>query len=125
MTDKLETEGYLAGTPAIKYGSLEPMASGENQERPIIPDVVFETFDDLISRHVSPDGSSTFYQEDVNKLLRERGVDLDEAYDKQWLAVEEIYGERGWNVTYHYPVAYDYYHEPLFTFRPREISPTA
>jgi hypothetical protein len=111
-------------TPEITYGNVEPITPQEvvSRKKEIIPDVVFEVFNELIARNASRGGYSRFLQKDVEVLLVERGVPLSEAYEKHWLDVEEIYTHQGWDVEYDKP-AYNESYEPNFIFKPKEKSP--
>lgn len=79
-----------------------------------IPDAVIEAFNELIANDFKSD-SSTVMQKDVVKLLKVKGINVNEAFDKGWLDVEGIYIKAGWNVRYDKP-AYNESYEPYFVF---------
>jgi len=79
-----------------------------------IPEVVFESFNELIAKGFN--GSwSTVRQKDVVALLVSKGVSRGEIFDNHWLDIEVIYREAGWAVTYDSP-AYCESYEPYFEF---------
>lgn len=85
-----------------------------------IPEVVIETFNDLIAQNFL-DGVSSFKQKAVVLFLVEKGLNRQEIYDKHWLDIEDVYREAGWKVVYDKP-AYNETYEPNFTFsvKPKE-----
>ncbi len=74
-----------------------------------IPDVVFETFNEMIAQ----DFNGTFayvYQDDIVKSLVEKGFKRDDIFKNHWLDVEEIYRKQGWEVKYDSPAYCESYH---------------
>jgi len=83
----------------------------------VIPDVVMDTFNDLIARNFA-DGEARFEQEEVVKALVAKGHTREEIFANHWLDVEDIYRKAGWNVEYDKPGAQEAY-RASFTFRQR------
>jgi len=83
----------------------------------VIPDVVMDTFNDLIARNFA-DGEARFEQEEVVKALVAKGHTREEIFANHWLDVEDIYRKAGWNVEYDKPGAPETY-RASFTFRQR------
>lgn len=93
-------------------------------KRELIPNFVFDAFNELIARHLRSDGSAVIKQEEVVSLIRkkaaEMSLDIDghrTIFEKKWLDVEPLYRDAGWTVTYDRPVYYggeDF--EPYFKF---------
>ena len=78
------------------------------------PDAVIESFNELITQNAR-EGHSTILQEDVVKLMVEKGLKRDEIFDRHWLDVEDVYRKVGWNVKYDAP-GYNETYPPMFIF---------
>jgi hypothetical protein len=98
--------------------TVKPITPDEIVERKkeTIPDVIFEIFNYLIAENFNG-YSSTVMQSKVNAMLKKKKVNVDEAYKKHWLDVEDIYREAGWDVEYDKP-GYNESYEANFTFTP-------
>ena len=80
------------------------------------PDEVISTFNDLIKENWTPSSrTATFQQKEVLDRLAKLGLDVDRIIERQWLDVELIFQEVGWEVEYHSPT-YDEDFEPTFVF---------
>jgi hypothetical protein len=66
------------------------------------PDAVFEAFNELISVGFT-NGSVTIKQDEVVKLMEEKGLNHLDIFDNGWLNVEEAYEAEGWEVEYDQP----------------------
>lgn len=87
----------------------------EHVRKAILPDAVFESFNELIAQNW--DGNSaTIKQKDVVALMAAKGLDRLEIYDKHWLDIEGIYRLMGWKVTYDKPGFTESY-DAMFIFR--------
>ena len=65
----------------------------------LIPNEVFEVFDDLIVKNFS--GTRAMVMQDVVVgILEDRGFSRQQLYDNHYLDVEPYYREAGWQVTY-------------------------
>ncbi|MEO5949596.1 MAG: hypothetical protein ABIP74_04265 [Candidatus Saccharimonas sp.] len=100
-------------------GPLKPDEVAAHKQAVIIPEKVFDAFNELIAKYWNG-YSATFTQDEVMKLVlkkfaRSTTVTRRTAYDNRWLDVEPIYREAGWKVAYDRP-AYDESYEPTFTF---------
>ncbi len=82
-----------------------------------IPDAVFESFNELISR-TFVDGYATIKQDDVVALLKKKGLKKKDVFDNGWLNVEKAYEAAGWKVSYDQP-AYNESYPATFTFSPK------
>ena len=83
----------------------------------VIPDVVMDTFNDLIARNFA-DGEARFEQEEVVKALVAKGHTREEIFANHWLDVEGVYRSAGWAVEYDKPAGGEAY-PATFTFRHR------
>jgi hypothetical protein len=79
-----------------------------------IPDAVFEAFNELIVENFSG-RSATVHQGDVAKLLKEKGVNVQQAFSRSWLDVEDVYRQAGWRVEYDKP-GYNEDYDAYFVF---------
>ncbi|MDO8557763.1 MAG: hypothetical protein Q7S09_01045 [bacterium] len=101
-------------------GNVHPIKTSEvaKAKQAIIPDIVFEAFNELIvSKFIGY--SATIRQKEVTALLEARGVDITEAYEKHWLDVEGAYRKAGWRVEYDKP-GYSESYEAFFVFSKKE-----
>jgi hypothetical protein len=98
--------------------AVKPITPDEVVERKkeTIPDIVFEVFNYLIAENFNGH-SATILQKEVDALLKKKKVNVDEAYKRHWLDVEDIYRGAGWDVAYDKP-AYNETYEASFEFRP-------
>jgi hypothetical protein len=82
-----------------------------------IPEEVFEVFNGLIARNW--DGyAATVRQDEVVRLLMERGIDRARVFSEHMLDVEEAYRAAGWTVSYDRP-GYNEDYPSTFNFRKR------
>lgn len=105
-----------------REGSIQPIRPEEviGAKLKSIPDSVIETFNTLIVQN-GTSGAAVIKQGDVIALLKEKGLDPREIYNKGWLDVEDIYRKAGWDVTYDNP-GYNETYPATFTFRPSKKS---
>lgn len=105
MADQHESGrgGQPDGKAEITYGNSKPISFEEAfAEKPRVPDAVLDVFNDLIREHINAGGFSSFSRKAVVEGLQQHGVDLDEANENNWLDVKtinEIYKEKGWEVS--------------------------
>lgn len=83
-----------------------------SKKEEILPDFVFESFNYLIAQNWKG-GSSSFKQDDVVNLIREK---MSGDFDIRWLDVEPVYRRAGWKVEYDKP-GYCESYSATFTFR--------
>lgn len=82
----------------------------------IIPDEVFDAFNELIVEKIDLHGSVTVMQDDVvEKIINKLGCNRQDIFDKHWLDVEKIYQAAGWVVAYDKP-AYCESYKAYFKF---------
>jgi hypothetical protein len=79
-----------------------------------IPPAVIEAFNELIAKGFSG-GSARVVQDDVVKLIVEKGFKRSDIFDNGWLDVEEIFEKNGWKVEYDKP-GYCETYEAYFVF---------
>lgn len=96
---------------------IKPITPNEiiEKRQSVIPDEVFEAFNELITQNFNG-SSATVMQHDVNARLKKKGVNIDKAYKNNWLDIEDIYREAGWEVTYDKP-GYNETYDASFEFR--------
>lgn len=74
--------------------SPQDVAGLKEEAIPEIPDVVIDTFNDLIIRKFSGT-SARVTQPEIIDALENQGIKRWEIFNKDWLDVEEIYEKRG------------------------------
>jgi hypothetical protein len=74
--------------------------SGQKQSS--IPSEVFDAFNELIVKNYSG-GRASVKQDDIVRLLVNKGFKSSEIYENGWLDVEPLYEQQGWKVTYDKP----------------------
>jgi hypothetical protein len=94
-------------------GPIKPSEMAQKKQE-VIPDIVFETFNELITLAFR-NGSAIVFQKEIADLLVERGLDRKEIFDKGWLNIEDSYKAVGWDVYYDKP-AYNETYEATFKF---------
>jgi hypothetical protein len=81
----------------------------------IIPEGVFEAFNELIARSMS-NGHATVWQSEAVALICERmGVTEGQILSEHWLDVEDAYRAQGWLVNYDKP-GFNESYAPSFKF---------
>lgn len=68
-----------------------------------IPDVVFETFNSLLTQRTSPASTKqeiTITQNEVVDILQASGLSLGKIFNEHWLDVEDLYRKAGWKVNF-------------------------
>lgn len=80
-----------------------------------IPEEVFEVFNELIARDWNG-YAATVRQDEVVRLLVERGIDRARVFSEHMLDVEQAYRAVGWAVSYDRP-AYNEEYPATFNFR--------
>ena len=82
------------------------------------PDVVIQTFNELITKNLLG-GTSVVKQEDVLVVLENvHEMNRREIFDNNWLSVEDIYRAQGWKVVYDKP-GFNENYPATFTFSKR------
>jgi hypothetical protein len=99
---------------AMPVGPIKPEEVARNKAAQI-PEAVFKVFNALILEKIGSGHVATFPQSDVEKRLKEAGINISEAYDKGWLDVEGVYRKVGWKVVYDKP-GYNESGPATFTF---------
>jgi hypothetical protein len=89
----------------------------EKEKEKNIPDAVFEAFNELIAKNFFS-GSAMVKTIEVVKLMKTKGLDAQDIYNKGWLDVEGVYRKAGWHVTYDSP-GYNENYDAYFVFRRR------
>ena len=79
------------------------------------PNAVLESFNELITKMWNGK-SATIKQEDVVKLMVQKGLASSEIFNKGWLDVEDMYERAGWSVEYDKP-SYKESYPATFTFK--------
>lgn len=69
------------------------------KKKEIFPDVVIETFNELIAINFK-NGNSSFLLKDARNALVDK---MDDAYRPEYLDIEDIYKEYGWDVEFEKP----------------------
>ncbi len=80
--------------------AVKPISPDEVGEGKVpFPDEVFEAFNELIRKYFYR-GAASFQQEEVEKLMIEKGLTEDDIHEKHWLDIEGEYERQGWIVEY-------------------------
>jgi len=100
-------------------GPIKPSDVVELKRKVVIPEKVFDAFNELIAKYWTG-SSARFTQDEVMRLVlkkfaRTNNVTRRSVYDNRWLDVEPIYREAGWKVVYDRP-GYNESYEPTFAF---------
>ena len=104
---------------AKKVAPISPSDVAGAKER-TFPNEVLESFNELITQKFSG-GSATIQQDDVVKLMVQKGLDHGEIIDKGWLDVEDVYRASGWHVEYDKP-GFNETYPATFTFKRKSKS---
>jgi len=75
----------------------------EALQEQVIPDVVFEVFNELIAKNWSGQHSEVAQDEAVVCITERLSCDRREVLAKGYLNVESVYRKAGWRVTYDKP----------------------
>jgi hypothetical protein len=86
---------YVMKNKVYPISPNEAMREREKQES--FPDDVFESFNELIVQNFV-EGSASFKEIEVIKLMRRKGLMHEEMYNKGWLFIEDRYRLAGWEV---------------------------
>ncbi|MDB5193988.1 MAG: hypothetical protein JWN50_2 [Parcubacteria group bacterium] len=89
-----------------------------NLKKSTIPAEVLEAFNSLIAENLQ-NGEARVVQNEVVKILVEKGLNREEIFKKGWLNVEEIYMNAGWRVGYDKP-GYNESYEAFFIFKAKQ-----
>lgn len=86
-----------------------------------IPDVVIESFNDMIAKNFNGIYSQFMQDETVALIVKKskKEITVDQIFDNHWLDVEDIYRNVGWEVEYDKP-AFNESYPASFTFQKRE-----
>jgi len=106
-------------------GPITPSEAIEKKQQ-IVPEFVFEAFNELIARNLSG-GYATVKQDDVVALILKKmnsvsvtwegmGEDRARIFDEHWLDIEPLYKKAGWVVKYDSP-GYNETYAATFTFK--------
>lgn len=84
--------------------SVKPITPSDipSVKKNIIPDAVFEVFNELIAKNYS-NGSARVTQAEVINELARKGISNSQIYTEKYLDIEDIYRENGWKVEYDKP----------------------
>ncbi len=101
---------------------VEPIKPSDiaEQKKLHIPDVVIETFNEMIVENIDNYGRAVIKQKDVVAKLVSEGLVEKDIFDKHYLNIESIFSEAGWKVTYSKP-GFNESGEASFTFARRRI----
>ena len=83
------------------------------------PDAVFEAFNEMITENYAG-RVATFKQDDVVKLMVQKGLGRNDIFKKGWLDIEDVYDKAGWEVDYDRP-GWNETYDTTFTFRDRRV----
>ena len=88
-------------------GPITPDEVAALKREVVIPERVFDAFNELIAKHWNG-RTAKFKQDDVVELIlrkygRSKSVTRNSIYANHWLDVEPIYREAGWKVIYDRP----------------------
>lgn len=82
-----------------------------------IPAFVIEAFNEVIVANITDNGHATFTQDEVLKVVMEKGrIGSNEIFKKGWLDVEPLFRKAGWKVVFDKP-GYNESYKANFTFR--------
>lgn len=100
-------------------GPITPEEAADYKRTVVIPEKVFEAFNELIATHWNG-RTARFRQDDVVRLIlkkygRSKTVTRPSIFANHWLDVEPIYREAGWKVVYDSP-AYNETYDATFEF---------
>ena len=87
--------------------SVKPIRPSEvaSKKSQVVPGMVIEAFNELIVKYYTG-GESLFQQDDVERLIlakfRSMGTPIfvTDIYDQNWLNVDELFRNAGWDVEY-------------------------
>lgn len=88
-----------------------------SEKSKVIPPVVIESFNHYIAKHWNGTRSK-FKQKHVVSLIEE-SYDGNEKVDKEWLDIEPIYEDVGWEVSYDKP-SYCESYDATFEFKKKK-----
>ncbi len=106
--------------------SVKPITPSEaiDQKTSLIPDIVFTSFNDLISENIDVTGEALVKQKDVVKRIMDNSeITEGQIYKGKYLDIEDFYRKSGWAVTYDKPAYYEDY-DAFFIFRKKRKSRT-
>ncbi len=90
----------------------KPITPSEVVKQEVIPDFVFEVFNELIQRNHRA-GRATVKQSDAEKMIKAKMGEAE--FDDRWLDVEDHYRDAGWQVEYDKP-GYNETYPATYTF---------
>ena len=99
-------------------GPMKPSEIGEAKKQ-YIPPIVFDAFNELITKHWNGSYSSFTQDEVVNLIEAKTQNSEDTIFKQKWLDVEEAYRNEGWKVTYDKP-GYNESYKATFEFKIRK-----
>lgn len=75
-------------------------AEAVKKKTTLIPDAVFDAFNELIAKNLVGN-SSTVKQDDAVAMIASRlSCSRQHVFDQHWLDIEDSYSEAGWKVVY-------------------------
>ncbi len=93
---------------------MPPISPNQIDKTQIIPEFVFDSFNELITKRYI-NNYSTVYQKEVVNLIKSK-LQENQEFEQWWLNIEDAYRKSGWKVTYEKP-DYTEIGESYFTFR--------
>lgn len=104
--------------------AVKPISPKNAVAMKYIPDEMISSFNELIIENIDLHGRAQFTVKDVvNRAISKKLVTKKKRHqisDNNWLDVENIYGELGWNVEYNSPDMYGSQFDPYFVFSPKK-----
>lgn len=82
------------------------------QKNDLVPDFVFEAFNEMIVKNLKQNGSAQVDQNEVLELIVNKSsgtLSRQDVFEKSFLDVEPHYRKSGWIVTYDRPAYYENY----------------
>lgn len=82
------------------------------QKNSLVPDFVFEAFNEMIVKNIKQNGESKVDQNEVLKLIVKKSLGTltsNDVFEKSFLDVEIHYRKYGWIVNYDRPAYYENY----------------
>jgi len=87
-------------------------------KRFLIPDSIIECFNELIVKNFDGNSSVIYQNQLVDYILKSTNIKREDLFVKNYLDVERLYSDKGWDVYYDKP-AYNETYEAHFVFTPK------
>lgn len=94
---------------------IKPISPEDVKEEISFPQVIIETFNELIQEKFRKDGAVIMQKEIIIKLNR-KGLTSKNIFENRYLDIESIYDQAGWDVKYDKP-SFNESFEPYFVFK--------